>query len=138
MGHMLALLAKSQQAPSHIVIVAYAQGTLCYSTQAIIHTFKNFFQDVYTSKVHPSHEDIHTFLDKYPIPCMSDTDAEQLNVPLTEEKLLEALAHAQNGKAPGADGLPAEVFKCYPAQLIPILLQVYKKAFEPGRPPLYE
>lgn len=62
-------------------------------------------------------------------------DAEQLNSPLTEEELLEALAHAQNGKAPGADGLPAEVYKHYAAQIIPILLQVYKKAFETGKLP---
>lgn len=45
-GHMLALLAKSQQAPSHIVAVVNAQGTLCYSTQTIIDTFKDFPQQM--------------------------------------------------------------------------------------------
>lgn len=134
-GHMLALLAKSQQASSHIVAVANPQGTICYSTQDIIDTFKDFFQEVYTSKVHPSQEDICTFLDKYPLPCISTADAGLLNAPLTEEELLEALAHTQNDKAPGADGLPAEVFKRYATQLILILLQVYNYAFETGRLP---
>lgn len=50
-GHMLAMLAKSLQPPSHIVAVKDAQGAPCYSTQSIKDSFSIFFQDVYTSKV---------------------------------------------------------------------------------------
>lgn len=78
---------------------------------------------------------ICSFLDKYPIPCLSDSDSALLSAPLTEEELLEALAHAQNSRAPGADGLPAEVYKHYASQLIPILLKVYNRAFITGSLP---
>lgn len=115
--------------------VADAQGTPCYDTQAIIDNFRDFFQDVYSSKVNPSSKDIHSFLDKYPIPRLSVPDMTSLNASLTEEELLEALAHTQNGKAPGADGLPSEVYKRYTAQLIPTLLRVYNEAFITGNLP---
>lgn len=124
-GHMLAMLSKSQQPSSLIGVVHYIQGVPCYTTKSIMDVFKLFFQDVYSSKVQPSQEDICSFLEKYPIPCLSDSDSALLSAPLTEEELLEALAHAQNSRAPGADGLPAEVYKRYASQLIPILLKVY-------------
>lgn len=80
-------------------------------------------------------KDICLFLDKYPLPCLSSSDASLLNAPLTEEELLEVLAHTQNSRAPGADGLLAEVYKRYSTQLIPILLKVYNLAFETGTLP---
>lgn len=65
-GHMLALLAKTQQSPSHIAAVTDAYGVPHYSTQAIIKIYRDFFKDVYTSKVQPS-SDLQSFLDKHPL-----------------------------------------------------------------------
>lgn len=70
-----------------------------------------------------------------PIPTLSTSDASLLNAPLTKEKILAALAHTHNGRAPGADGLPSEVYKQYTSQLIPTLLQVYNTAFETRKLP---
>lgn len=70
------------------------------------------------------------------MPKLATLDTQTLNAPLTEEELLTTLAQAHNGRAPGADGLPAEVYKRYSSQLIPVLLKVYNAALNPGRLPL--
>lgn len=134
-GHMLAMLAKSQQSSSLIGAITDPMGVSCHTTKSIKDVFKLFFQDVYSSKVQPSQDDICSFLDKYPIPCLSDSDSALLSALLTEEELLEAIAHAQNSRAPGTDGLPAEVYKWYASQFIPILLKVYNQAFITGSLP---
>lgn len=132
---MLALLAKSQQSSSHIGAVTDTRGTLHHSTKDIMDVFKQFFQDVYSSKLQPSHEVVCSFLDRYPMPCLPASETALLNAALTEEELLESLAYAQNGLAPGTDGLLSEVYKQYSAQLIPILLKVYNWTFETGTLP---
>lgn len=68
-----------------------------------------FFIDVYLSKVHPSQTDLDGFLDVYPMPGFLAPDAKTLNAPLTEDEILMALEQTQHWRAPGADGLPAEV-----------------------------
>lgn len=58
-----------------------------------------------------------------------------LNNPLTEEGLLLALKQAPNGKSPGTDGLPSEVYGRYATQTLPTLLKVYNGALESGKLP---
>lgn len=53
-GHMLAMLAKTSQASSHINAIREHQGIDYHSTADIIRVFSTFFTDLYTYKVHPS------------------------------------------------------------------------------------
>lgn len=53
-----------------------------------------------------------------------------LNATLTSDELLDALALSPPGKAPGADGLPPEVYKRYTEVLLPHLKSVYSDSLE--------
>lgn len=45
------------------------------------------------------------------LPCLSTSDAELLNAPLTVEELSLALQLSHNGRSPGVGGLPSEAYK---------------------------
>lgn len=73
---------------------------------------------------------MNSFLDVCILPQLSASDVRTLNVPLTVDELLLALAQSSREKSPGVDGLPSEVYKHYAEHLMPILLDVYNDAFQ--------
>lgn len=127
-GYMLAMLIHNQQCSSHVNKMYDSQGSLRRSTQELLRVFHTFYTDLCTSKVQPGGGEIH-FLDKCSLPSLSAQDEKSLNASITEEKLLLALKVAPNGKSPGTDGLPSEVYGKYAKQQLPILLKVYNEAF---------
>lgn len=54
--------------------------------------------------------------------------AKYLDAPLTSDELIRAASDSPNGKAPGLDGLPLEVYKSYGDILLPELLKVLNHA----------
>lgn len=85
-------------------------------------TFYDFYVDLYSSKVLPSQDYIHTFLNNSKLPKLSQSDRDIVNAPLTSEELAGALALSPSGKSPespGADGLSVEVYKKYADTLLP-------------------
>lgn len=63
--------------------------------------------------------DLKHFLNSIVLPVLSTIDSVALDKSLTLEELQTAAASLPNNKAPGADGLPAEVYKMYGAILLP-------------------
>ena len=59
----------------------------------------------------------------------------ELDEPPTKEDLSKAISHISSGKAPGLDGIPAEVFKCSVNQLLDNLHQLPCKCWEEGYVP---
>ena len=59
----------------------------------------------------------------------SDESIEALNAPLTKNEIKKAIHSSKNGKTPGWDGLPAEFYKKFDKQLLPLLLELanYKR-----------
>ena len=55
-----------------------------------------------------------------------------LSAPITLEELEEAAKGAPNGRTPGPDGIPAELYKTYWRVLGPILLEVFASAVAEG------
>ena len=54
----------------------------------------------------------------------------ELDEPPTKEELSKAISNMSSGKAPGLDGIPAEVFKCSGNQLLYNLHQLLCKCWE--------
>ena len=59
----------------------------------------------------------------------------ELDEPPTNEDLSKAISHISSGKAPGLDGIPAEVFKCSGNQLLDNVHQLLCKCWEEGYVP---
>lgn len=110
---MLAVLARNQQASSYITLLSDSKGSPFTHTVNSMNIFCTFYVDLYFTKVQPTSLEINEFLDNCELPCLSTSDREQINAPLTLEELSSALAYSHNSKSPGADSLPSEVYKRY-------------------------
>jgi len=60
---------------------------------------------------------------------------EELDEPPTEEELSKAIDSLAHGKAPGNDGIPAEVLQCAKPTLLPSLHQLLLQCWEEGSVP---
>lgn len=70
-GHLLGVLSCSQQAKSHIDAIRYSTGVLIRDLEQMPSVFKDFYQDVYSSKVDPTEVGLMQFLDQCPLPTLS-------------------------------------------------------------------
>lgn len=62
------------------------------------------------------------FLDKLHFPILTKNVKTELDGCLCVEELSEAMKDLSNGKAPGHDGLPIELYKTFAGNLLPHLL----------------
>lgn len=76
-----------------------------------------------------------TFLDSLDIPSIDSATSSDLDKPFSVAKLSSALMLMQNGKCPGPDGLPAELYKTLSDQLAPILLNMFNQSMQNGHLP---
>lgn len=110
-GHLLALVAKAQRGSSFILAVRTVEGEVVTTTNDILPVFHTFYADLYTSRLTYSKPQVRQFLQSIDLPTLSDTDRALLEEPLTLEEMQDAVSTMPEHKAPGADGLPAEVYK---------------------------
>ena len=76
-----------------------------------------------------------TFLGKYNLPKLNEEEAENLNRPITSDKIEAVIKKLPTHKSPGPDGLTGEFHKAFKEELTPILHRLYKKFQTDGRFP---
>ena len=59
--------------------------------------------------------------------------AKEQNENFTLEEISAALKQLKNGKVPGLDGLPVEIYKCFWAKLGPIFVEMLNAAYQQGK-----
>lgn len=77
---------------------------------------------IYFSENTNNSEGQNNFLDKNQFPKLSEETRSNLEKNLSIEELSEALQDISNGKAPGLDGLPMEIYKTFAGKILPHLL----------------
>lgn len=55
------------------------------------------------------------------LPVLEEQDTQQLQQPITEDELFQAVKSLKPGKSPGPDGFTAHYYKAFPSLLIPSL-----------------
>ena len=98
--------------------------------------FERLFQGCHASDPDPSERlpsraDLDALLQHIPN-RLSDEARAMLSAPFSLEELEEAAKGAPNGRTPGPDGIPAELYKVYWQLLGPILLEVFSSAVAAG------
>lgn len=129
-------LEKKQYNSKVISSVFDEQGSLVNEPSDILKFQKRFFEAQYA--INPEinltaqGQEANQFLrdSEY---VLSETDRGVLNGPLTVEELERALKSLHNGKSPGCDGLPPELYKRFWGLLGKHMLASFEYSWEQGR-----
>ena len=76
-----------------------------------------------------------TFLENYNLPKLNEEEAENLNRPITADKIEAVIKKLPTHKSPGPDGFIGEFYKVFKEELTPILHRLFQKFQEGGRLP---
>ncbi|CAJ0951004.1 unnamed protein product [Ranitomeya imitator] len=86
------------------------------------------------TRVERGPEDMAKYLEEIDLPRLSREECELLEEPIGDEELGAALAGVAGGKAPGADGIPAEIYKTLKETLLAklIFFSLFQKVYAWG------
>ncbi|KAJ1108627.1 hypothetical protein NDU88_006003 [Pleurodeles waltl] len=106
-GRVLANLIRPHRDNNAITKVVDADGSELDDPALIAQRFRDYYQDLYTSRVTSTPEVVLDYLTHITLPRLEDTNREELMAPLTLTELSRALGGMAEGKALGPDGLTA-------------------------------
>ena len=88
----------------------------------VMDRWKEHFQDLLNR---PSSTDPNALNNKDKLPCNAD-----MNIPPSLEEIEDAIKSLKNGKAPGADGIPSEVYKYGGPRVVQTLHSFFKTCWD--------
>lgn len=109
-GKLLSFLIKGPYTPTPIRSLRHKSGKLSTDPQEINDIFRDYYLTLYTRD---SLKDSAAtdFLNKLNLPCITQSQLESLNNPISEAEVTRIIRKLQNGKSPGPDGLTPKFFK---------------------------
>ena len=79
------------------------KGEITTDTTEIQRIVRNYYEELYTKKVENLGE-VDTFLEKYNLPKLNEEEAQNLNRPITADKIEAVIKKLPTHKSPGPDG----------------------------------
>ena len=112
---------------SSICPIKDTDGTLLKDNDKILKRWAEY----YSSLLNSSNPTDQSILEELPqLPTVYEMD-----VPPTLEEVKRAIDSLKNGKAPGPDGIPAEIYKCGDEDLCHALLSIFLRCWQTGEVP---
>lgn len=122
-GKYLSNLLQRKKDKSIIASIKTTGNKITHDQQEINHTFRSFYEKLYTSETNPDQSKIQSFFENIKLPQLPKDMATFLEKPLTLKDLHEALRQMPNNKTPGPDGYPAEFYKHFWPLLSPLFFR---------------
>lgn len=134
-GRLLAWLSREQTMSAHFANIRDRSGRLLSDPREINSCFAAYYEDLYSSRVGYTPEELQSFVDTLDFLVQSEEARLKLDAPLTLKEVQMTVASMQAGKTPREDGLPAEFFVTHcaslPSRFREILLVSLKDAMLP-------
>ncbi len=124
-----------EQASRSIHGIKLKAGTLVTNPKEINYHFREFYSELYSSKVGATHSDLAKFFDSLVTPKLSDAAKEDLDSDFTLEEIISANKSFQSGKAAGPDGFCCKFYNKFSNTLAPLLLRMVSNSKREGTLP---
>lgn len=134
-GRLLAWLSREYSSPVSISRIRSPDGEVLTDPSQINKQFAAYYQELYSSKVRFTEPELQAYLEGVNLPCLTEATRERLDSPITLKELQLAVKSLQGGKTPGPEGYPAEFYKQYADDILPIYREVLLKTLESGTLP---
>ena len=80
-------------------------------------------------------EEMDEFLERYYLPRLNQEETENMNRPVTSNKIETVIKNLPTNKSPGPDGFTGEFYQTFREELTPILLKLIQNTAEEGTLP---
>jgi len=107
-------------------------GTYTVDPREILNAQAEFFQNLYTSQISKTEEEIRNYLSVIQTPSLTNEDKQSCEGLLSVEECLGVLKTFKNNKSPGNDGIPAEFYKQFWPVFGSLLVNSFNKSFQQG------
>ena len=77
-----------------------------------------------------NHEEMDKFLERYNFPRLNQEELENINRPITSNKIETVIKNLPTNKSPGPDGFMGEFYQTFREELTPIPLKLFQKVAE--------
>ena len=120
------MLIKKKREKTEINTIRNEGGEITTDTTEIQRIVRNYYEELSAKKFENLGE-MDTFLEKYNLPKLNEEEAENLNRPITADKIEALIKKLPTHKSPGPDGFTGESHKAFKEELTPILHRLFKK-----------
>ena len=94
--------------------------------------FTAYYAQPYSSSTTSSPDEIKELLGNIPLPTITHTQREQLELDITVEEVEHAIYGLKSGKATGPNSIPIELYKILATKLAPRMLKMYEESASVG------
>ncbi|KAL6091544.1 hypothetical protein STEG23_024167 [Scotinomys teguina] len=120
----LSRLAKRQRESIQINKIRNEIGDIKTDNDEIQRIIRSYFKNLYSTKLE-NLEEMDKFLDRYHIQKLDQDQIDNLNRPITPEKIETVIKSLPTKKSPGPDGFSVDFYQIFKEELIPILFKLF-------------
>ena len=109
-------------------------GEITTDNAEIQRTIRDYYQQLYANKMDHL-EEMDKFLEEYNFPKLNQEEIENLKRPIIIMEIDAVIRNLPANKSPGPGGFTAEFYQNFREEITPILLKLFQKIAEKGKPP---
>lgn len=128
--NLVARQLKGEQTKWAIYKIKSKTGSMFTDLKDINERFKEFYTEIYTSKLTATQEDFDQFFDSLQFPKLDAAFRESLDLDFSSSELQDAIRAFPTGKVEGLDGFRPEFYKAFQGTLAPSLLRMIRDMFK--------
>ena len=130
----MATLIQKKREKAQIHKIMNEKGEIANNTKEVETIIRSYYQQLYANKL-SNLDEMDAFLENYKFPKLNQEEIDNLNRPITSNKIEAVIKNLLKNKSPGPDGFPGEFYQTFKEEITPILLKLFQKIEAEGKLP---